>query len=270
MMLQTLPREIQLLDQAADNLAQCEALDELKSHYDRAEAIELYQKKIDKSGRATIAAAMIKLLAMRRMGEILAKMEKNKGGGDHRSQRGTGGPTLKDIGISKMESSRYQLIAAVPEEEFHATIAAAERAGRAPTASELCAKGRSHKRMGSQAVNRTKSPARTNGEAHPSTAALIKREPVETVLEMTRDQRADVLYHAFELMDHIEQLEFLQSALIDCEGSSYPRDEFLVWLRTKVMTEEECETFWMELEIERTGMPPKETVEFLRNEGRGE
>ena len=56
-----------------------------------------------------------------RAGELLAEMEKNKGGGDrksdHRSHSATGDkPTLKDIGISKSQSSRWQQLAALPKD----------------------------------------------------------------------------------------------------------------------------------------------------------
>ena len=36
----------------------------------------------------------------------------------HRSQRGTGGPTLKALGLTKNDSSRWQRIASLPEEKF--------------------------------------------------------------------------------------------------------------------------------------------------------
>lgn len=72
--------------------------------------------------------AELKLRAERRAGEILKVMDKNKGGGDqksdHRSQSGTGDPmTLAELGINKMQSSRLQAIAELSEEIFEAHIA---------------------------------------------------------------------------------------------------------------------------------------------------
>ena len=51
----------------------------------------------------------------RKAGELLKEMEKNKGGGDtskHRLHRATSAPSLKDLGIEKTQSMRWQQIAA--------------------------------------------------------------------------------------------------------------------------------------------------------------
>src|SRR5687767_15204836 len=47
-------------------------------------------------------------------------MEKAKGGGNHRSHHATGAPALADIGISKTNSSRWQMLATVPEDSYGA------------------------------------------------------------------------------------------------------------------------------------------------------
>lgn len=67
----------------------------------------------------------IKLRADRRMGEMLKIMDKNKGamglGSNQfrkvRSKNSTT-PTLKDMGITKNESSLYQKMADIPEEKW--------------------------------------------------------------------------------------------------------------------------------------------------------
>ncbi len=146
--IQKIPREIQLLEQAAAFLTECQDLDEVKALRDKAEALRLYQKKIDKSGQATIVAGDIKVRAEIRMGELLAEMPKQKGGGDpnHRSPVVTSAPTLADLGITKNDSSRCQAMAALPKKEREETIAKAKKAGRAPTSRELRVKGQAHQR----------------------------------------------------------------------------------------------------------------------------
>ena len=64
-------------------------------------------------------AAEIKLLAERKAGALLAAMEMNKGG------QGTGNnvlPVLEDLGVSKMQSSRWQKEATVSDEDFSAIV----------------------------------------------------------------------------------------------------------------------------------------------------
>lgn len=75
-------------------------------------------------------AIEIRVRAERRCGELLAEMEKAKGApGPGRGKAGstvrppfTDAPTLADLGISKTQSSRWQQLAEVPEEEFEAAF----------------------------------------------------------------------------------------------------------------------------------------------------
>ena len=58
-------------------------------------------------------AAEIKLWAERRAGELLLEIEKNKGGGDHRLHDVTGAPKLRELGIEKIQSHRWQRTAII-------------------------------------------------------------------------------------------------------------------------------------------------------------
>jgi hypothetical protein len=64
-------------------------------------------------------AAEIKLRAERKLGELLGAIDKDRGGNFNRSQPATGSSKpvrLQDLGVSKSQSSRWQAIAAVPEQ----------------------------------------------------------------------------------------------------------------------------------------------------------
>lgn len=73
-------------------------------------------------------AAEIKLRAERRAGELLGAMELNRGaeglgvnqysGEKVRSHDATTGPRLTDLGITKLQSSRWQQISRIPEPIF--------------------------------------------------------------------------------------------------------------------------------------------------------
>jgi hypothetical protein len=72
-------------------------------------------------------ATEIKLRSERKAGQFLADMKEqdlfSKGGGDQKSDhRGQGvpgdKPTLKELGVERKESERWQRIAGIPEERF--------------------------------------------------------------------------------------------------------------------------------------------------------
>jgi 16S rRNA G966 N2-methylase RsmD len=109
-----------------------QSVDEVKAIRDKMEALRAYAKQ-SKDFEMSNFAAEIRIRAERRMGEMLKAQkeagEMNKGGGDrksdgyHQSHDETSDiPTLSQIGISKSMSSRSQIIASVPENEFEAAI----------------------------------------------------------------------------------------------------------------------------------------------------
>lgn len=73
----------------------------------------------------------IRLRAERKAGQLLTGMEKAKAAGSNqhkeRSRDDTAPPTLAEIGVSKSQSSKWQQLAAVPEERFEAALASPEK-----------------------------------------------------------------------------------------------------------------------------------------------
>lgn len=113
--------------------------DELKDIRDKASAIQAYTRQRGDSLEIQNAAAEIKLRAERRIGEILIDMDKNTGTQGQLVGPGVIGgsvvippidekPTLADMGISKVQSSHWQQIAAIPEETFEAHLSASKQA----------------------------------------------------------------------------------------------------------------------------------------------
>lgn len=111
-------------------LSEVVAVDEVKDIRDKAVAMAEYARQANDT-ELLEHATEIRVRAERRAGELLRDMEKNTG------QRGqfTGGdvelppappPTLAELGIGKHQSSRWQKLAAVPEEQFEAAVAAAK------------------------------------------------------------------------------------------------------------------------------------------------
>ncbi len=113
------------ISEARRALAAASTLEDVMQIRDKAEALRVYVKAAAAGLEAANAAAEIKLRAERKAGEMLAAMEKDKGGRPIETSNSAlpvSVPSLDDLGIDKMQSSRWQREAKVPEEEFEAYI----------------------------------------------------------------------------------------------------------------------------------------------------
>ncbi len=118
-------------NQARSALERARTIDEVKDIRDKAEALRLYTRQAGESLEMQNMCAEIKLRAERRAGELLREMEKHEGGNPNLSQDVTGSPpTLSDLGIGRMQSSRWQAIADIPEETFEAHLAETVSSGK--------------------------------------------------------------------------------------------------------------------------------------------
>jgi hypothetical protein len=195
--IQSLPREIVLIEQAAAFLAECQDLDEVRSLGDQAEALRLYHKKAGDSQRAMNAAAECKIRAERREGELLREMAKHQGGPERvRSHDATSPPRLADLGITKSESSRTQAIAAIPVEEFEEVIAEAKGANTELTSQEMIARGQRHQRS-ARKVARIRERAEA-GRA-PATGCLLLQGDARRI--PLPDRSVDLVFGSPPFMD---------------------------------------------------------------------
>ena len=114
------PGGVQLVhfERARAELAKAATLDEVKDIRDKAEALRLYLRQQSGGLEMQNAAAVLKLRAERRAGEILRDMDKNEGALmqgkalSPRSQAGTAAPpTLAELGIEKTQAHRWQAAA---------------------------------------------------------------------------------------------------------------------------------------------------------------
>jgi len=108
-------------------IIEAKSVDEVKSIKDKAEVMRAYAKQVGESLEVQNNICEIKLRAERRMGEMLKEMPKRDGGQAMKIKARLQDvtevqPTLKDIGIAKHESSRYQKIAELSEEKFEEII----------------------------------------------------------------------------------------------------------------------------------------------------
>jgi N6-adenosine-specific RNA methylase IME4 len=135
---------LSVLTKARHALAEAKTLCEVKAIRDQGHAaIKLAKQHRDVSFEALADAAEITILAERKLGEMLAVMDKNEGG--RPSQTGnTMLPvsTLSDLGISKMQSSRWQAEAAVDDDTFSQWVEECRQAEKLPTSTGLIKLGR--------------------------------------------------------------------------------------------------------------------------------
>ena len=116
---------------ARQAIAEYKTVDEVKDFRDKAFAVEAYAKQAN-DYELERDAAIARIRAERRCGELLAEMDKAKGvrllgrdqSGDFRRSRATTTETrtLDQMGITKDQSSKWQRLAAVPEAEFEAAV----------------------------------------------------------------------------------------------------------------------------------------------------
>lgn len=128
---------IQKLGIARQLLAEAKNLDDVLHIRDIAEAARVYAQAAKLGLENQNEAAEVKIRAERKAGEMLARMPKNegaKGTGSNqyevRSLDVTAPPTLEELGIEKMQSSRWQTIASLPVEVFEEHITETKAEGR--------------------------------------------------------------------------------------------------------------------------------------------
>jgi hypothetical protein len=111
------------ISQARAQLAKANSITEVLDIRDKAEAIRVYIKAAGEGLDSQNLAAEIKLRAERKAGELLAAMEKAKPGPKKDRSHDVTELKLEDLGISKMQSSRWQKEASVDECTFETLVA---------------------------------------------------------------------------------------------------------------------------------------------------
>ena len=108
---------------ARQELALATTIDEVKDIRDKAEALRCYAKQAGESLEMQNQCSEIKIRAERKAGEILKEREPHPPGPEKdKSHNATYPETLKELGIERDQSSRWQSIAAIPEEKFEQRI----------------------------------------------------------------------------------------------------------------------------------------------------
>lgn len=124
-------------DRARLALREAHSVDEAAHIRDQAEAVRAYAAQAKDTELETYAAE-IKLRAERRVGELLTHMaETGERAGRGEAQKSRPATIqLDDLGVTKSQSSRWQQIAAVPEDAFEAHLSRKRKRHQPVSASE--------------------------------------------------------------------------------------------------------------------------------------
>jgi phage N-6-adenine-methyltransferase len=122
------------VERARDLLEQARTLDEVKHIADQAAALRAYLRSKTAGIEAQNVAAEIVLLAQRKLGAAFASIDKAKpAGGRGRVVLPKSGATkadaLAELGVRHQDASRWEALAAVPEEEFTRHVEAVKARG---------------------------------------------------------------------------------------------------------------------------------------------
>jgi hypothetical protein len=184
-------------EHARTALAECYRVDEVKDIRDKAEAMAAYARQA-KDSELIQYATEIKVRAERRCGELLATTEKNRGAagvGTSAVQRDDRTPpTLEEMGLTKNESSRYQQLAAMPDEHFETAVATAKAtAGEVTTAFMLReakkAKPAPIKGKAAEKKRQELREAQERGVSMLCTYARLTLSAIESLEELTDEER---------------------------------------------------------------------------------
>jgi hypothetical protein len=129
------PGRLVALRDAGHILAHATSAEVVKDLRDKAEAVRQYAKSAKLGLPAQNAAAETRLRAERKVGEMLAALRLH--GGRRKSKATAVTLKLSDLGVSRMQSVRWQRTAAIPNEHFEAYLREAVRLGKEITAAGL-------------------------------------------------------------------------------------------------------------------------------------
>jgi N6-adenosine-specific RNA methylase IME4 len=124
------------VEQARQFLAKSKSVDEVRNVADKAAAVALYLRSRNASIESQNDAAEIRMRAERRLGQLTAELDKHPGGRPGKT-RDNASPvlSLRELGIDKDKSKKWQALAAVPDKKFESYVETTRAKGERITSS---------------------------------------------------------------------------------------------------------------------------------------
>ncbi len=215
-------------------LAAATTLEDLTWIRSQAEAIRCLAQNANLGLTMVNQWAEFKLRAERQAGEMLSALSLS--GGDRKSKSHESTLKLRDLGISKDQSSRWQREASVPELEFEAFLQEAQRDGREVTSADLLR--HVHARTGRRASRLRTVNARREGDCYVVGESLPLDRSAKTCANFTavcadRDLLAEAVNHLDIVISHL--LPFCEHNLHVMPAARRHSAKLLVELRSLLM-----------------------------------
>lgn len=176
-------------------LAEAHRVDEVKDIRDKAEAMAAYARQA-KDSELIQYATEIKVRAERRCGELLQTVEKNRGAATPSDDTRASPPTLRDMGLTYDESSRYQSLASMSHEHFETAVATAKATAGEVTTAFMLREAAKHKPQGkpmkgkkADAMRQELAEAKQRGVSMLSTYARLTLSAIRSQTEFTEEER---------------------------------------------------------------------------------
>lgn len=176
--------DIAVLGNLARSLIKAETLPEIKTLRDKAEAARAYAKAAHMGLELQNRAAEFKLRAERKAGALLARLIFR--GGDRRSVQARRRLSLDDLGISRSQSRKWQLVASIPEAEFDRFLARKKSDAEEITLAEALRMARCKPQSNANRQVKSQGTERTEQVAPHDERAL---GPLEIVSELQNHQK---------------------------------------------------------------------------------
>lgn len=200
------PTAISKLSLARRALIEAKSLNDVLDVCDMAAAIRAFAKAAGESLEVQNAASDLRLSAERKAGELLASMELKPGVkpiGD-----GMSSIALADMGVTPKQSSRWQLAAKLPNEDYAAIVANCNETGSELTQAAVLKAARVF--VYGEAEKSTETPLSPSPKQNLIDMIAMARSAVADLIEAFGDQHIDTLIGV--LRDEIETMEANKNA----------------------------------------------------------
>ena len=209
--------ELVLYNNAKTALEAARSIDEVKDIRDKALAMQVYAKQAQDSEMISYATE-IRMRAERRAGQMLREMKER---GQRRKtgvSRGNDSlpPDLKDLGVSKMQSSRWQKLSELAQEDYERRLAAAQK--QMVEAMESTAEERSADKKARRAAHESDLAAKIRALPN-KRYGLILADPEWKFIpwsEETGNDRSAANHYATSTLDAIKKRDVPSIAADDC------------------------------------------------------